>query len=79
MTRLAVWTMDTSNEDGSPQPQPQKVERSHIQLEKQLEDWIVNDVTLIGEGLTLVGRQVSIDDGILDLSGDRLTGSLGRD
>ena len=56
-----------------------KVGRSHIQLEKQLEDWIVNDVTLIGEGLTLVGRQVSIDDGILDLLGHRLTGSLGRD
>ncbi|MDE0260275.1 MAG: endonuclease NucS [Gammaproteobacteria bacterium] len=67
MTRLAVWTMDASNEDSSPQPQPKKVGRSHIQLEKQLEDWIVNDVTLIGEGLTLVGRQVSIDDGRLDL------------
>ena len=67
MTRLAVWTMDARNDDGSPQSEPQKVKRSHIQLEKQLEDWIVNDVTLIGEGLTLVGRQVSIDDGILDL------------
>ena len=67
MTRLAVWTMDTSNKDSSPQPQPKKVARSRIQLEKQLEDWIVNDVTLIGEGLTLVGRQVSIHDGRLDL------------
>jgi len=32
-----------------------------------LEDWIVNDVTLIGEGYSLVGRQVSIYDGRLDL------------
>ena len=38
-----------------------------IGLEKHLEDWIVNDVTLIGEGYTLVGRQVSIYDGRLDL------------
>jgi len=36
-------------------------------LEKHLEDWIVKDVSLIGEGLTLVGRQVFIDDGKLDL------------
>ena len=32
-----------------------------------LEDWIVNDVSLVSEGLTLVGRQVSVDDGRLDL------------
>ena len=67
MTRLAVWTMETRNDDSSVQREPQKVGRSHIQLERQLEDWIVNDVTLIGEGLMLVGRQVSIDDGRLDL------------
>ena len=67
MTRLAVWTMETRNDDSSAKREPQKVGRSHIQLEQQLEDWIVNDVTLIGEGLMLVGRQVSIDDGRLDL------------
>ncbi|WP_420449262.1 endonuclease NucS domain-containing protein [Candidatus Palauibacter sp.] len=67
MTRLAVWTMDTRNAAGSPQPEPQKAGPSHIQLERHLEDWIVNDATLIGEALTLVGRQVSIDDGRLDL------------
>ena len=33
------------------------------------EDWIVNDVTLTGEGYTLVGRQVSVHDGRLDLVG----------
>ena len=68
MTRLAVWRMDPRpNEDASPQLEPQKVGRSRIELERHLEDWIVNDVTLIGEGLTLVGRQISIDDGRLDL------------
>ena len=68
MRKLAVWRIDTRrNEDASPQLEPQKVARSRIGLERHLEDWIVDDVTLISEGLTLVGRQVSIDDGRLDL------------
>ncbi|MYJ71444.1 MAG: DUF91 domain-containing protein, partial [Rhodospirillaceae bacterium] len=46
---------------------PKRVGRSHIGLERYLEDWIANDITLIAEGLTLVGRQISIDDGRLDL------------
>ena len=66
--KLAVWSMDAQQGEGGSQPwTPQRVGRSHIELEQHLEDWIVNDVTLIGEGLTLVGRQVSIDDGRLDL------------
>lgn len=67
MTKLAVWKMDTPNEDASPRLEPQKVGRSRIELERHLEDWIVNDVTLIGEGLALVGQQITIDDGRLDL------------
>lgn len=68
MTKLAAWSIDTQGgEDDSPPPQPQRIARSQIGLEKHLEDWIVNDVTLIGEGYTLVGRQVSIYDGRLDL------------
>ena len=64
MAKLAAWSMDGSSAEG---PAPKKVERSHIGLEKHLENWIANDVTLIGEGLTLVGQQIRIDDGILDL------------
>lgn len=64
MAKLAAWSMDGSPVEGSA---PKKVERSHVGLEKYLENWIANDVTLIGEGLTLVGQQVKIDDGILDL------------
>ena len=68
MAKLAAWTMDRQRgEDALPHSAPKRVERSHIALERHLEDWIVNDVTLIGDGLTLVGRQVRIDDGILDL------------
>ena len=68
MTNLTAWSIDRRHADGASQEStPKRVERSHIGLEKYLEDWIVNDVTLIGEGLTLVGRQVRIDDGTLDL------------
>ena len=68
MAKLAAWTIDRQlDEDAARQSAPRKVERSHIGLETHFEDWIASDVTLIGEGLTLVGRQVRIDDGILDL------------
>lgn len=68
MAKLAAWSMDAQRGEGGSRPSaPQKVPRSHIGLERHLEDWIVNDVTLIGEGYTLVGRQVTIDDGRLDL------------
>ncbi len=68
MAKLAVWRVDGRHaESASRQPEPKRVGRSHIALEKHLEDWIVNDVTLIAEGLTLVGRQLSLDDGRLDL------------
>lgn len=68
MTKLAAWSFDAQGGEECAQPSPpQSLERSHIELEQHLEDWIANDVKLIGEGLTLVGRQVTIDDGRLDL------------
>ena len=68
MVKLAAWSVDTQHTDGtSPRSKPKRVGRSHIELEVHLEEWIANDVTLILEGLTVVGRQVSIDDGRLDL------------
>ncbi|MCY4498500.1 MAG: endonuclease NucS [Rhodospirillaceae bacterium] len=68
MAKLAAWTVDRQHaENDAQQPEPKRVDRSQIGLERNLEDWIANDVTLIAEGLTLVGRQISIDDGRLDL------------
>ena len=68
MPRLAAWSIDRPHfEDVSQESAPKRIRRSHFGLEKWLEDWIANDVTLIGEGLTLIGRQISIDDGRLDL------------
>ena len=58
MAKLAACRIDTSPGDGDSQPsKPQRIGRSHIGLERHLEDWIVNDFTLIGEEFTLVGRQ----------------------
>lgn len=68
MRKLAAWSIDPqSGENAAQLVLPQRVGRSHVGLERQLEDWIVNDVTLIAEGLTLVGRQIVLDDGRLDL------------
>ena len=68
MSKLAVWSIDErTGENDSQESEPKRVGRSSVGLERHLEDWIVNDVSLIGEGLTLVGRQVTIDDGRLDL------------
>ena len=68
MSRLGVWSIATQDvEAGLGQPEPRTVARSDIGLERHLEDWISKDVTLISEGLTLVGRQVSIHAGRLDL------------
>ncbi len=68
MTKLAAWSIDRQHAEGASQgAELKRVGRSHIGLEKHLEDWITNDVTLVAEGLTLVGRQITIDDGRLDL------------
>lgn len=69
MTNLAVWRIDESGTLNSGQaPLLSAVERSHLGvLETHLESWIAAAAKLIGGGLTIVGRQVHIDDGILDL------------
>ena len=68
MTKLAAWSIAGQHAEGATQQsEPKRIDRSRIGLERHLEDWIANDVTLIAEGLTLVGRQITIDDGRLDL------------
>ena len=74
MARLAVWKVDRSDDlevagKAVEWSKPQPVERAQIDLEKQLEDWIVEDEALIAEDLTIVGRQRTFDKGRLDLLG----------
>ena len=59
MADLGVWTVDGDA--------PRRVSRSGVGLERNLEDWIANDSTLLADGLTIVGRQVHLDGGPLDL------------
>ena len=59
MADLGVWTVDGDA--------PRRVGRSGVDLEKNLEDWIAVDASLLADGLTVVGRQVWLDGGPLDL------------
>ena len=67
MANLAVWKLGGSQGAEGVGLQPQPVGRSDVGLEAHLEDWIEADPTLIGGGLDIVGRQVTIHDGRLDL------------
>jgi hypothetical protein len=57
--KVAAWSIDGG--------EPTRVAPSSIQLERQLEDWIERDPDLVAEGLEIVGRQVSVEAGRLDL------------
>jgi len=46
---------------------PKRLNRGGIDLEKHLEDWIECDPGLLQSGLTIVGRQVNLESGGLDL------------
>jgi len=68
MNQLAMWSIETAGSDDNPDlTEPKAVSHSDVGLEKYLEKWIVKDVSLIGEGLSLVGQQIVLDDGRLDL------------
>lgn len=44
-----------------------RVDEASIELEKQLETWIAEDPTVVQAGLVIVGRQVQLEAGPLDL------------
>lgn len=48
---------------------PERVRRTEIDLERSLEDWIEADPSLVENDLVIVGRQVVLDSGRLDLLG----------
>jgi hypothetical protein len=63
---LAAWRVGDQ--------QPERVSRSKIALERMLEEWIEADPGLVLEGLVIVGRQVVLAGGRLDLLGIDLVG-----
>ena len=59
MADLGMWRVDGD--------EPRRVGRSGVGLERHLEDWIASDSSLLADGLTVVGRQVHLEGGPLDL------------
>lgn len=46
---------------------PRRVASASLDLEQRLEEWIERDPSLLEPGLTIVGRQMRLDAGVLDL------------
>lgn len=59
MQQVGLWLIT----DGG----PRKLTSSAIALEQHLEDWIERDPGLLEAGLTIVGRQITVEAGPLDL------------
>ncbi len=59
MRRIGLWHVTDNG--------PLKLKGSGIDLEKHLEEWIESDPDLLQAGLKVVGRQVDIEAGRLDL------------
>jgi len=61
MQRIGLWHI---TQDG-----PRKLEAVRVDLEQYLEDWIARDPSLLQQGLVIVGRQIGLEGGRLDLLG----------
>ena len=59
MQKVGVWQIS--------EHYPAKLKPSRIDLEKDLETWIEHNPGILREGLTIVGRQVKVEGGYLDL------------
>ena len=59
MSDIGIWRINNDL--------PERLGESSIPLEKEFEDWITSDSSLLQEGLTIVGRQLRAAGGILDL------------
>lgn len=59
MNKIGLWTKTGKSLS--------RLAESQIELEKELEKWIEEDPGLIRDGLTVVGRQVEVESGRIDL------------
>ena len=57
-TNVGVWLVGDS---------PVRATKSKVGLEKDLESWIAADPSLLSEGIQIIGRQVGLEGGFLDL------------
>ena len=58
---IGVWTVDGGR--------PVRLLPGGVELERNLEDWIEAAPSLLADGLRIVGRQIHLDGGPLDLLG----------
>ena len=61
MKQIGLWQV---RDDG-----PAKLRPSGVELEAYLEDWIERDPSLLQQGLVIIGRQIAVEGGRLDLLG----------
>ena len=59
MQEIGIWSVAA---DG-----PARLSAASIDLERRLEDWIERDPQMVRDGLTVVGRQIHLEGGRLDL------------
>jgi hypothetical protein len=59
MANIQLWSIRSNK--------PVQLSRGLISLEKELEDWIEHDPRLVNPDLLIVGRQLHVEAGILDL------------
>ena len=59
MTKVGLWQI-------AEEP-PRRLKETTIDLEQDLENWIENDPALVQPGLEIVGRQIAVEGGRLDL------------
>ena len=69
MMNLESWSVDAQDGEGDmEQPEPRRVERSHIELEVHLEDWIAKDPMLLLEEIRT--NIVALERGTVGLQKD---------
>lgn len=59
MQKVGVWEISNG--------EPHKIQESSVISEQDLEEWIESDPDLLQVGLTIVGRQIDVEGGRLDL------------
>lgn len=59
MANVAVWEVSGSS--------PERLKIASVDFEVQLEDWIAQDPDLVEFGLTIIGRQVPVTAGFIDV------------
>jgi Holliday junction resolvase-like predicted endonuclease len=59
VSNLGIWNIQNG--------QPNRLQRKPLELEKHLEEWIEQDISLVNTDLIVVGRQVHVEAGYIDL------------